>query len=409
LSKAKPFSIAKREVWEAYKRVRANQGAAGVDGQSIAEFEEDLANNLYKLWNRMSSGSYFPPPVRRVEIPKQDGRTRPLGIPTVADRIAQVVVKQRLEPLLEPYFYPDSYGYRPEKSAIEAVAQARKRCRRYDWVLDLDIKSFFDTIDHELLLRAVRKHTDCKWLLLCVERWLRAPVQLKDGTLVGRDKGSPQGSVISPLLANLFLHYALDKWMEREFPRIPFERYADDVICHCVSERQAKYLLEAIKRRLAGCKLQLNMEKTKLVFCKDSDRKGSYTNVSFDFLGFTFKPRMAKSRHGKYFTGFSPAVSTKSLKKIRQTIRSWNLTRRTDRSLEDIVHMCNPTVRGWLNYYGSFYKSEIYHALGHFDWLLSKWARRKYKRLRGSSRKAWRWLSRIKHRQPDLFAHWHFA
>jgi RNA-directed DNA polymerase len=228
LSKAKPFSIAKREVWEAYKRVRVNQGAAGVDGQSIAEFEEDLANNLYKLWNRMSSGSYFPPPVRRVEIPKQDGRTRPLGIPTVADRIAQMVVKQRLEPLLEPYFYPDSYGYRPEKSAIEAVAQARKRCRHYNWVLDLDIKSFFDTIGHELLLRAVRKHTECKWLLLYVERWLKAPVQLKDGTLVGRDQGSPQGSVISALLANLFLHYGFDKWMEREFPRIPFERYADD-------------------------------------------------------------------------------------------------------------------------------------------------------------------------------------
>jgi len=277
LDKAKPFSISKQAVWEAFKRIKANQGAAGVDGQSIEEFEKDLSNNLYKLWNRMSSGSYLPPPVRRVDIPKPDGRMRPLGIPTVADRVAQMVVKQDLEPILEPHFHPDSYGYRPGKSAMDAVGIARKRCWKYHWALDLDIKSFFDTIDHELLMRAVRKHTDCKWVLLYIERWLKAPVQLVDGALADRKMGTPQGGVISPLLSNLFLHYAFDKWMGRQFPEIPFERYADDVICHCRSERQAKDLLDAIKSRLAECRLKLNLHKTRIIYCKDSYRKGRYT------------------------------------------------------------------------------------------------------------------------------------
>ncbi|WP_202819973.1 group II intron reverse transcriptase/maturase, partial [Calderihabitans maritimus] len=213
MNKAKPFNISKSEIWEAYQQVKANQGAAGVDGQTIAEFEKDLGNNLYKLWNRMSSGSYFPPPVKRVEIPKDGGGTRPLGIPAVADRIAQTVVKRRLEPELEKVFHQDSYGYRPGKSAIEAVGVARQRCWKFNWVLDLDIKGFFDNIDHGLLMRAVRKHTDCKWILLYIERWLKAPVQLEDGRMERRDKGTPQGGVISPLLANLFLHYAFDMWM----------------------------------------------------------------------------------------------------------------------------------------------------------------------------------------------------
>jgi group II intron reverse transcriptase/maturase len=227
MGKAKPFSIAKQEVWRAYKRVRVNQGGAGVDGQTIEGFEEDLSNNLYKLWNRMSSGSYFPSPVRRVEIPKSDGRLRPLGIPTVADRVAQMVVKQHLEPQLEPHFHADSYGYRPQKSAIEAVGTTRARCWRYNWVIDLDIRGFFDNIDHDLLMLAVKRHTERKWILLYIQRWLEVPVQLPDGSLVERDKGTPQGGVISPLLANLFLHYGFDKWMEKKFPVIPFERYAD--------------------------------------------------------------------------------------------------------------------------------------------------------------------------------------
>jgi len=409
LSKAKPFSIAKSEVWQAYKKVKANQGAAGVDGQSIEEFERDLSNNLYKLWNRMSSGSYFPPPVRRVEIPKPDGRMRPLGIPTVADRIAQMVVMQRLGPKLEPYFHPDSYAYRLGKSALEGVGQARKRCWQYNWVLDLDIKGFFDNIDHELLMRAVRKHTKCRWMLLYIERWLRAPAQLVDGQMLQRDKGVPQGGVISPLLANLFLHYAFDKWMEREFPTVAFERYADDVICHCMSEKQAKYLLGCIKQRLAECLLELHPEKTKIVYCKDANRPGSYPNVKFDFLGFTFRPRMSKNRKGTFYVRFSPAVSKEATKSIRQTIRSWRLPRRSDKSLEDCARMFNPVIRGWINYYGSCSHSALCPTLWHLDRLLSMWASRKYKRLRGRQRGAQQWLRRIRKRQPWLFVHWRFA
>jgi len=239
VDKAKPFDIPKREIWEAFKKVKANQGAAGVDGQSVSDFEADLSNNLYKLWNRMSSGSYFPPPVRRVDIPKDDGRTRPLGIPTVGDRIAQEVVKRYLEPRLEPVFHADSYGYRPGRSAIDALRKARQRCWRYDWVLDIDVKSYFDSIDWALLLKAVRKHTDCPWVLLYIERWLKAPVQMEDGSIVPRAAGTPQGGVVSPILANLFLHYAFDLWMGRNSPDIPFERYADDVICHCRGAEEA--------------------------------------------------------------------------------------------------------------------------------------------------------------------------
>ena len=269
MDRAKPFCIAKRDVWEAYKQVKANRGAAGVDGQSIEDFDEDLSKNLYRIWNRMSSGSYFPPPVRRVDIPKGDaGGTRPLGIPTVSDRIAQMVVKRHLEPILEPVFHRDSYGYRPEKSAHDALSKARQRCWAHDWVLDLDIKSFFDEIDWNLLMRAVRLHTDCPWVLLYLERWLRAPVSMPDGTLVERERGTPQGAVVSPALANFFLHYAFDQWMQREYPSIPFERYADDAICHCASEAQALELLQALERRFAECRLRLNPQKTRSSIAK---------------------------------------------------------------------------------------------------------------------------------------------
>jgi RNA-directed DNA polymerase len=409
LGKTKPFSIAKREVWEAYKRVRSNRGAAGIDGQTIEEFEKDLSNNLYKLWNRMSSGSYFPAPVRRVDIPKSEGRLRPLGILTVADRTGQMVAKRYLEPKLEPHFHPDSYGYRPGKSAIEAVGAARKRCWQYNWVIDLDIKSFFDQIDHELLLAMVRRHTDCKWALLYIERWLRAPAQMPDGSLVGRDKGTPQGSVISPLLANLFLHYVFDKWMQTEFPTVPFERYADDVICHCVSEKQAKFILGEIRKRVAGFKLELHPDKTRIVYCKDDRRKGRYPNEKFDFLGFTFRPRRSMNKKGERFVGFNPAVSNKAVKAIRETVRSWNLTRRTCETLEDFARMYNPVIRGWINYYGSYCKSALYRTLWHLDRVLSRWARRKYKRIRAGQRRAQHWLKRIIRREPGLFVHWQFA
>lgn len=406
MGKAKPFQISKREVWEAYKRVKANKGAAGVDEETIAEFDEDLENNLYKLWNRMSSGSYFPPPVRRVEIPKDSGGTRPLGIPTVSDRIAQTVVKRYLEPKLEVHFHEDSYGYRPGKSAIDAVGVARQRCWRYDWVLDLDIKGFFDNIDHDLLMRAVRKHTDCKWVLLYIERWLKAPVQVGDGTLIPRDKGTPQGGVISPLLANLFLHYAFDVWMERNCPSIPFERFADDAICHCKSEAQAEWLKEQLRQRFVQCGLELHPRKTKIVYCKDDDRRGNYPEERFDFLGFTFRPRRSKNRWGKYFVNFSPAVSDRATKEIRQVIRSWHLHLRSDKSLDDLARMFNPIIRGWINYYASYYKSALYPTFRYLDDILSRWAMRKYKRLQRRGRRARQWLRRIVHRQPQLFAHW---
>jgi len=409
VNKAKPFCISKWEVWEAYKLVKANKGAAGVDGQSIAEFEEDLKDNLFKIWNRMSSGSYFPPPVRRVDIPKDNGKTRPLGIPTVADRIAQTVVKRYLEPILEEYFYPDSYGYRPRKSAIEAIGVARQRCWRYDWVLDLDIKGFFDNIDHDLLMRAVRKHTDCKWVLLYIERWLKAPAQLADGSLINRDKGTPQGGVVSPLLANLFLHYAFDLWMKRQYPQIPFERYADDGICHCRSKAEAERLRMAIEKRFAECGLELNLQKTKIVYCKDDERRGNYPDQKFDFLGFTFRPRRAKDRWGRFFVTFTPAISNKAKKSICDTMRQWNLHRRTDKSLDEIAKMINPVLKGWINYYGCFRKSALRRTFQPVNNSLVHWASRKYKRLRWHKQRAFLWLECIVHRQPRLFAHWQLS
>ena len=404
--RAKPFSISKRDVWNAYKRVKANRGGAGVDGQSIAEFEENLSANLYKLWNRLASGSYFPPPVRRVEIPKGDGKMRPLGIPTVADRIAQMVVTQFLEPLVEPHFHADSYGYRPGKSAKEAVGMARQRCWKYDWVLDLDIKAFFDTIDHELLMRAVHKHTTCSWAHLYIARWLSAPTQLEDGSFVQRTAGTPQGGVISPLLANLYLHYAFDTWMGKNFPHVPFERYADDVICHVDSEHDAVLLKEAIAERLKACKLELHPQKTQIAYCKDARRKGSYSKVQFTFLGFGFKPRLVKGMRDGSFLGYVPAISAKAAQYICREMRAWRLSRRSDLSIDEIARRVNPVFRGWINYYGSYYRSALYRVFERFDDALMRWAMRKLKGLHRRPTRAREWLSRLKLRQPSLFAHW---
>ena len=406
MSKAKPFNISKRVVFEAYKRVKANRGAAGVDKESIADFEKDLKDNLYKIWNRMSSGSYFPPPVRVVEIDKKGGGQRRLGVPTVADRIAQMVAKIYFEPEIECIFHPDSYGYRPNKSALDAVGMARKRCWRYDWVLDLDIKGFFDNISHELLMRAVGKHTQCKWLLLYIERWLKAPMQLADGTLISRDKGSPQGSVISPLLSNLFLHYAFDEWMRRNHRDIPFERYADDILVHCKSERQARWMKSAIEGRLAECQLELHPEKTKIVYCKDHNRRGNYPNEKFDFLGFTFRARTAVGRNGIFFVSFLPAVSDQAVKSIRAKIRSWQIHRSSDKSLKDLAGILNPQIQGWINYYGRFYKSALSPIFKQLNRSLQSWAMRKYKKLRGRKRRAYHWLGRIAKQMRYLFAHW---
>jgi len=411
MDKAKPFEISKREVWEAYKQVKANRGAAGVDGESLTQFEQDLRNNLYRLWNRMSSGSYMPKPVRRVYIPKGDGRMRPLGIPTVADRIAQMVVKLFLEPILDPLFHEDSYGYRPGRSAHQALAQARKRCWGYDWVLDLDIKGFFDNIDHILLMRAVRKHTDCRWVLLYIERWLKAPVQMPDGTqAINQGRGTPQGGVISPLLANLFLHYAFDLWMRRENPGIPFERYADDVICHCATEAQAQLLRQSLQSRLAECKLELHPEKTKIVYCRDANRRSDFPVYKFNFLGFEFRPRESKNRlTGKLFVAFTPAISPKAAKALRLEIRRWRLHLRTDLSFQAIMDWIRPIVRGWCQYYGRFHKSALVPALRTLNRYLMRWAVRKFRRLRGSPERAWEWLQGIQSKHPNLLPIWGIA
>ena len=406
MDRAKPFDIPKREVWEAYKRVKANQGAAGVDGQTIEDFEVDLANNLYKVWNRMSSGSYFPAPVRRVDIPKSDGKTRPLGIPTVADRIAQMVVKRFLEPLGGTdvpwrlvWISTRQIGARGGRRGAAAMLA-------HGWVLDLDIKGFFDSIDWTLLMRAVRKHTDCLWVLIYIERWLKAPAQTADGSLIVRERGTPQGGVISPILANLFLHYAFDMWMTRNHPAIAFERYADDAICHCTTEAEASALRVSLEERFAECELTLHPEKTKIVYCKDDDRHETYPDQKFDFLGYTFRPRLSRRRRGTFGVSFSPAASDKALKAIRQTIRSWTLHERSDKTLDDLARMFNASIRGWINYYGCYYKSALYPTLRHIDRILARWAHRKFKSLRRHRRRTEQWLARIARRQPSLFAHW---
>ena len=410
MPEAKPYDIPKQLVWEAFQRVKANRGVAGVDGESLEAFEKDLKGNLFKIWNRMSSGSYFPPPVRLVEIPKDNGGTRPLGIPTVGDRVAQTVVKMVLEPKVEPVFHTDSYGYRPGRSAIDAVATSKKRCWRADWVIDLDIKAFFESLDHELVERAVAHHTDNPWVRLYVARWLRAPSQREDGTLEQRTKGTPQGGVVSPLLANLFLHYAFDTWMQRTFPHVSFERYADDALAHCRSERQACTVLAAIRDRFEQCGLELHPMKTKIVYCKDDDRRGEHEHVAFDFLGFTFQPRRAKNRWGKYFVSFLPAISTKAAKAIRTTIREWRMaSTRNNRPIEELARLVNPVAQGWMNFYGRFYRSKCIQVLRHINEALAAWARRKFKRFRRRERASVHWLGGIARREPALFAHWRFG
>lgn len=406
MNKTKPLPISKRQVWEAYKRIRANKGAAGIDGQTIAGFEEHLEDNLYKLWNRLASGSYFPQPVKRVDIPKANGATRPLGIPTVTDRIAQMLVKMHLEPELETHFHPDSYGYRPHKSALDAVGMTRKRCWQNDWALSLDIKGFFDNINHDLLLRALDKHTQEKWVILYIKRWLKAPIAFKDGRTIHPQEGTPQGGVISPLLANLFLHYTFDHWMTRHKPQIPFERYADDIVCHCKTEVEVNTLKEALNERFNVCKLTLHPAKTQIIYCKDEDRRGNYFNTSFDFLGYTFRPRMSKNRRGKYFVNFSPAMSDKAAKLVRSKVKQWRWNLRPGDSLEDLAKECNAKICGWIAYYGRYYYSALYKILEYIDYRLTLWASHKFKRLKGKQQKAKAWLNEVKKRNPTLFVHW---
>lgn len=403
----KPFIIPKQLVMKAYKLVKANAGSAGVDQQSLEDFERNLKDNLYKIWNRMSSGSYFPPAVKAVPIPKKVGGTRILGVPTVGDRIAQMVVKLEFEPKVEPYFYPDSYGYRPNKSALDAIDVTRKRCWKYDWVLEFDIKGLFDNIPHDLLMKAVRKHTNCKWMILYIERWLKASMLMPEGEIKARDKGTPQGGVISPILSNLFLHYVYDLWMERKHPNKPWCRYADDGLAHCKTEMQAKRLLEVLRERFAECGLELHPDKTKIIYCKDGSRKDKYSNTSFDFLGYTFKRRIAKNtKRNSIFVNFSPAVSKSAIKSMRAKTKRMNWRNRTDLSLEEIANRYNPILLGWLSYYGKYYRSGMYPVWRHFNKTLVAWAMRKYKHFGGHKTRASLFIENIAEKQPKLFAHW---
>jgi RNA-directed DNA polymerase len=408
-SAGKSFDISKWEVWEAYRKVKENQGASGVDGQSIEEFEVDLRGNLFRIWNRMSSGSYFPPPVRAVEVPKpHDGGTRLLGVPTVSDRIAQTVVARRIEERVEPVFHPDSYGYRPGRSALDAVGVCRQRCWKYDWVVEFDVRKFFDSVSWDLVVKAVQAHVDLPWVLLYLKRWLAAPMQLPDGTLVARDRGTPQGSPVSPVIANLFLHYAFDMWMSREFPDAPFERYADDGVVHCVSRDQAEEVLAALTRRMEQVGLAVHPDKTKVVYCKDGKRRGTFGCTSFTFLGYTFRPRASRDRQGRKFLAFLPAISAAALKRIGGVVRRWRLHRRLYHTLDELAAAINPIVAGWMQYYGRYYRSALYRLLARINAYLVRWIRNKYRRLANvrASRQRFAELTRT---TPTRFTHWRWV
>ncbi|MGP4091534.1 group II intron reverse transcriptase/maturase [Streptomyces sp. KR55] len=408
-SQAKPFEISKWEVKEAWEEVRANRGAPGVDGQSIADFEKDLKNNLYKVWNRMSSGSYFPPPVRAVAIPKpHGGGDRILGIPAVADRVAQTVVARHLVRRVDPIFHPDSFGYRPGRSALDAVEKCRERSWKRDWVVEFDISQFFDSVPWDLLVKAVEAHTDAVWVKLYVRRWLAAPLKMPDGTLLGRECGTPQGAPVSPVLANLFLHYAFDVWMAREFPAVSFERYADDAVVHCVTERQARQVLAALSERMAEVGLRLHPAKTRIVYCQDGLRRGSYEHTSFTFLGFTFQQRQMRDKNGRIRWSFRPAVSRNALKRLGEEVRSWRLHRRVNLTVEELAQRINPIVAGWMQYYGRFYRSALYPLLMRINAYLVRWLRNKYRRFR-AMRKAIAALQRAAKRRPGMFAQWRWV
>jgi len=402
----KPFEIPKTLVWEAFQQVKANGGSAGVDQESIEEFEKSLGDNLYKLWNRMQSGSYFPPPVRAVPIPKKNGGTRILGVPTVADRVAQTVVKLVLEPVLEPVFDCDSFGYRPRRSALDAVALVRRRSWKYDWVVEFDIKGLFDNIDHELLLRAVRKHCKTRWVLLYIERWLKAPMETEQGTRVARERGTPQGGVVSPLLANLFLHYTLDAWIRREMRSVRFCRYADDGVIHCKSEVQARLVLRKLGERLQKCGLELHPEKTRIVYCQDVNRQAAYPTTQFTFLGYTFRPRKSVDKYNRVYVNFSPGVSRDALKDMRQTVRGWHLQLMCNKELSDLSNQFNPVLRGWENYYSRFYPTAMKPLWRQVNAYLVRWMQRKYKRHRRGATRAACALGRMADGAPRSFVHW---
>ena len=415
LLKVKSWKISEKEVLNAYKTVKSNRGAGGVDGLNFEEFEKNRHNHLYELWNRMSSGSYYPKAVREKRIPKYDGTKRSLGIPTISDRVAQQVVKEVLEPRLESVFHQDSYGYRSGKSAHKAVQLTEQRCWRENWVIDMDIQGFFDNINHDLMLESVSFHINPlteKWILLYIERWLKAPILREEGDLIYRDKGTPQGGVISPLLANLFLHYAFDKWMEVHYESVKFERYADDIIVHCKSKVLAKSLLKEIRNRLASCGLNLHPKKTNLVYCKqerNQKRKVKYDKSTFDFLGFEFKPRSNKLRDGRLCLGFKIGISKGSQKRIAEVIKKLKIHRATGFELEEIANFLAPKLRGWINYFGKFNLVSLSRVMQLLNERLVRWARGKYKRFRNNKEKARKYLIEIAEQFPNLFIHWQYG
>lgn len=408
MEETKPFKISKQAVKIAFDKIKANKGTYGIDEQSITDFEENLKDNLYKIWNRMSSGTYFPKPVKAVAIPKKNGGQRILGIPTVEDRVAQMVAKIYFEPNVERIFYEDSYGYRPNKSAIQAVGVLRERCWRKDWVVDFDITGLFDNIRHDYLIEMVKRHTKEQWIIIYIERWLKTPFKMQNGTVVERTAGTPQGGVISPVLANLFLHYVFNDFMSKQFPNIPWVRYADDGALNCVSLKQAQYIIKELNKRFKTFGLELNLSKTKIVYCKDDKRREMYENTSFDFLGYTFRPRGAITKYGKRFVSFLPAISEKAQKEIRKRIRSWKLQYKVDKTIKEIAESINKQIQGWINYYSQYYRSEMYDVLRYINRCLIKWVRRKFKKI-NSRKRATDWLSKIAETNKDMFAHWKFG
>jgi len=400
------YGISQHQVQEAYKRVKANQGAAGIDGVTFSEYEKDLKNNLYKLWNRMASGSYFPKAVKGVEIPKKNGKMRLLGVPTITDRVAQMVVRMNFEPLVEPIFCDNSYGYRPNRSALDAVGVTRERCWKMPWVLEFDIKGLFDNIDHELMMQVVRKHTDSKWMILYIERFLKADMVMPDGTVNQRTSGTPQGGVISPVLANLYMHYAFDRWMVTQNLNNPWARYADDGVVHCQTKEEAENLLIRLKSRLATCKLEVHPDKTRIVYCRSDNNTERHEHESFDFLGYTFRCRVTKTKAGKFFNAFTPAVSKSAAQEFREKMRGCRYRGRM-MTPDDLAKLMNPIIRGWANYFSRYCPSEARKkALDYVNILLVKWARKRYERVSGSCGKAFRWIVEVAKVRPNLFYHW---
>ena len=407
--KTKSFPVSKRMVYDSYLKVMSKKGSAGIDAQSIEMFEEDMSKNLYKIYNRMASGSYMAPPVRTVFIPKKQGGMRPLGIPTVADRIAQGVVKDYLEPEMEKIFHNSSFGYRPAKSAHDALEQCHKNCLRYAWVIDVDIKGFFDNISHEKLMDLLKHHSQQKWVLLYVSRWLKAGIEQEDGSIAQRTKGTPQGGVVSPLLANLYLHHGFDKWMEQSNPNNPFERYADDIVIHCSSKEEAQILLLALSERMEEYSLTLHPEKTKMVYCKNYLRQENHDQNSFTFLSYTFRPRTAMDKYGrkKLIVLFNGAISSAAKASIRRAIRKVLNPQWVNGTLEAFAKVLNPKIRGWINYYGKFFKDRMIRIFNYLDYLIQRWIVKKYKFT--SKAKAVAEYKRIKAAMPDMFYHWKFG